>query len=228
MLWAMCTHLQALGYSTVVLDGSANESADAPGLIDLLEHNLWIEAAQGTSTPNDQLLAVLPAARGLATLAPRERTSAVPLQRLQPLLRRYAVVVLYASVPVLASCLTTENTASPLLLLEEGDEAVMKTYADLKWLALHAGLTGTVVRLVNGQLQRAAAHQQLRSLGECAETHLGRLPRTLALDPGRPADLQRLALQLLENAETLAPEGVYAALPSARGALRATHFATSH
>lgn len=228
LLWSICTHLQRLGYPTVVLDGSANETPDAPGLIDLLEHQLWIEAPQALSSPGERSLAVLPAARGLAALAPAERTTAAPLQRLQPLLRRYAVVVLYAPVPVLASSLLAETTASPLLLLEEGDEAVMKTYADLKWLALHAGLPGTVVRLASGQRQRAGAHQQLRALCECAMRHLGRAPRTLALDPDRPADLQRLALELLENAETFPPAGMYAALPSSRGAARATHFATSH
>lgn len=228
VLWTICTHLQGQGYSAVVLDGTANETADAPGLIDLLEHNLWIEAPQGKSTRNEQLLAVLPAKRGLAAVAPFERTSTAPLRGLQPLLRRYAVVVLYAPIPVLASCLTAENLASPLLLLEEGDKAVMKTYADLKWLALHAGLAGTVVRLAHGQRQRAAAHQQLRVLCECADTHLGRIPRTLALDPDRPADLQRLTLELLENAETLAPAGMYATLPSSRDTFCAAHFATSH
>ena len=228
LLWAICTHLQGLGYPTVVLDGSAPETAESPGLIDLLEHNLWIDAPQGLSMANDQSLAVLPAARGLAALTRPERRSTAPLHSLQPVLRRYAVVVLYAPTSVLASSLRAETAASPLLLLEEGDQAVMATYKDLKWLALHAGLAGTVVRLAHGQRQRAAAHQQLRALCECAEKHLGRPPRTLALDPDRPTDLQRLALELLENAESLAPAGIYAALPSSRDAAHAAQFATSH
>lgn len=228
LLWAICTHLQGLRYSTVVLDGSARETPESPGLIDLLEHNLWIDAPQGLPGTREQSLAVLPAARGLAALAPPMRARTAPLHSLQPLLRRYSVVVLYAPTSVLASSLMAETTASPLLLLEEGDEAVMKTYGDLKWLALHAGLSGTVVRLAHGQQQRAAAHQQLRAVCECAQTHLGRAPRTLALDPDRPADLQRLSLELLENAELLAPAGMYAALPCPRDAAHAAQTGTSH
>lgn len=228
MLWAVCTQLQGLGYPTVVLDGSASETAESPGLMDLLEHNLWIEAPMGALEAAEQSLAVLPAARGLAMLAPAQRISAVPLACLQPLLRRYAVVVLYAAMPVLASSLMAGSSASPLLLLGDGEDAVMRAYKDLKWLALEAELAATVVSLAHGQAKRAGAHRQLSALRECAATHLRQTPRTLALDPDRPADLQRLALELLEGAETLAPAGATTALPSSRGAARAAHVATSH
>ena len=43
VLWDICTHLQALGYPTVVLDGSERETAEAPGLLELLDDTLWIE-----------------------------------------------------------------------------------------------------------------------------------------------------------------------------------------
>jgi len=226
LLWSLCMHWQRLGYPPVVLDGSASESAEAPGLIDLLEHCLPIEAPRAGHA-GEHSLAVLPAAHGLAVLAEPTPSGVAPLYRLQPLLRRYAVVVLYAPVPVLASGLMAEISAPPLLLLETGPGAVMATYADLKRLALHANLNGTVLRLAYGQHQRAAAHQQLRTLCECAARHLGRTPRTLALDPEHTADLQRLALELLENAQIL-PAGAPPALPSSRDAVRASHHATSH
>ena len=64
VLWDICTHLQALGYPTVVLDGSERETAEAPGLLELLDDTLWIDPP--TQLPGADSLAVLPAARGLA------------------------------------------------------------------------------------------------------------------------------------------------------------------
>lgn len=228
LLWAICMQLQGLGYPTVVLDGSASETSESPGLIDLLEHNLWIEAPMGALRATDHSLPVLPAARGLAMLAPAQHISEAPLVSLQPLLRRYAVVVLYAPMPMLTYCLTAGSSASPLLLLGSGEDAVMRAYKDLKRLAVETALVSTVVSLAHGQTQRASAHHQLSTLRECAARHLGQAPRTLALDPDRPADLQRLALELLESAETLAPAGTSTALPFFRGAAHAAHIATSH
>lgn len=228
ILWAMCTHLQHLGYPTVVLDGSATETAEAPGLVDLLDRHLWIEAPLTTHPPSEQSLAVLPAARGLAALSAASGQGSPPLHRLQPLLRRYAVVVLYAPVGRLCSNLMEGCATSPLVLLAEGDDAIMQTYADLKWLALHAGLTATVASLARSPQQHSTAPQRLRVLSECAGKHLEQVPRTLALDAKHPADLERLALDLLENAEILAPSGLCTALPSPRGASNAPHYATSH
>lgn len=228
MLWAICMQLQRLGYPTVVLDGTTRESADGPGLLDLLEHNLWIEAPIGDAASAEPSLAVLPAARGLARLAPRERISAAPLACLQPLLRRYAVVVVYAAMPVLAASLMDHSSARPLVLLDSAEDCVTRAYKDVKWLALEAELSATVVSLAQEHGQRTAAHQQLRALRECAGKHLAHMPRTLALDPQHAPDLQRLALELLESAEVLASAGAYAALPSPFGAACAAPIATSH
>ena len=37
-LWQICASLQRLGYPVVVLDGTAQESDDSPGLLHLLQH----------------------------------------------------------------------------------------------------------------------------------------------------------------------------------------------
>ena len=226
VLWDICTHLQALGYPTVVLDGSERETAEAPGLLELLDDTLWIEPP--AQLPGADSLAVLPAARGLAALASRRAGASQALLALQPLLRRYAVVLLYAPMAVLASPLMEGSSASPLVLLEDDSKAVISSYQQLKMLSLHTGLMGTVARLVHSSEERGVAKQQLRVLCDCAAKHLGRVPRTLLLDAHRPADLQRLALQLLENAETLCSSGLFAALPSTHTAQRATPLATSH
>ncbi|MBW7832843.1 MAG: hypothetical protein H3C29_06475 [Simplicispira suum] len=226
VLWDICTHLQALGYPTVVLDGSERETSEAPGLLELLDDTLWIEPP--TQLPGADSLAVLPAARGLAELASRRAGAPQALLTLQPLLRRYAVVLLYAPMALLASPLMEGSSASPLVLLGDDGKAVINSYQQLKLLSFHTGLMGTVARLVHGDEERAAAQQQLRVLCDCAAKHLGRAPRSLLLHANRPADLQRLALELLENAETLCASGLFAALPSPNEAQRATPLATSH
>lgn len=226
VLWDICTHLQALGYPTVVLDGSERETSEAPGLLELLDDTLWIEPP--AQLPGADSLAVLPAARGLAELASRRAGAPQALLALQPLLRRYAVVLLYAPMAMLASPLMEGSSASPLVLLGDDGKAVINSYQQLKLLSFHTGLMGTVARLVYGDEERAAAQQQLRVLCDCAAKHLGRAPRSLLLHANRPADLQRLALELLENAETLCASGLFAALPSPNEAQRATPLATSH
>ncbi|AVO41586.1 hypothetical protein [Simplicispira suum] len=226
VLWDICTHLQALGYPTVVLDGSERETSEAPGLLELLDDTLWIEPP--AQLPGADSLAVLPAARGLAELASRRAGAPQALLALQPLLRRYAVVLLYAPMAMLASPLLEGSSASPLVLLGDDGKAVINSYQQLKLLSFHTGLMGTVARLVHGDEERAAAQQQLRVLCDCAAKHLGRAPRSLLLHANRPADLQRLALELLENAETLCASGLFAALPSPNEAQRATPLATSH
>ncbi|MCO5103494.1 MAG: hypothetical protein M9919_05745 [Burkholderiaceae bacterium] len=225
VLWNVCIHLQALGYPSLVLDGSQCESTEAPGLLELLDETLWIEP-QAQALGRDSI-AVLPAARGLAELASRRSGASPALLALQPLLRRYAVVVLYAPIPMLASQLHGSK-ASPLVLLGDDAKAVLTGYQQLKMLLLQAGVMGTVVRLVRGAGERATAQQQLRVLCDCASKHLGQIPHSLVLDADRPADLQRLALQLLENAETLCASGLYAALPCSYDARSATPLATSH
>lgn len=228
ILWGVCTQWQRLGYPTVVLDGSTPESDAAPGLSHLLEHSLWIDPPTHAPRATEASLAVLPAAGGLAALARTHPAESEPLQRLQPLLRRYAVVVVYAPVAALSSPLMAGSTASPLLVLGEGEAAVMRTYGQLKSLALHAGLGATVVAPIRFAAARAAAQQQLRALGDCAARHLGRAPQSTVLEVERGTDLQRLALQLLDNAVVLAARQPGAALPSTHRPPPAPTLAASH
>ena len=144
ILWQVCLHLQRLGYPVVVLDGTARESESSPGLLDLLTHEPWNESLPAAGQHSMSSLAVLPSMLGLHNLANQTQQHTHPLQALHPLFRRYALVVVHAPVATLASALLAGTMVSPLLLMSPGKHGVVDSYRQLKHLALHAGLVGTV------------------------------------------------------------------------------------
>ena len=217
-LWQVCAQLQCLGYPVVVLDGTSAESDTAPGLAHLLVQTPWnggvaLPALGGTDAAS---LAVLPALHGLAALA-RDAHVALqdthnplhprlhPLQPLQALFRCYALVVLHAPVTTLASPLLDDLPTTPLLVLQPGADGVLEGYRQLKLLALHTGLVGTVacVAQPGDAEQQRHARDALHAVSSCAARHLGQRIGTTLLQAGDGAGLQRLALQLLESAGTL-------------------------
>lgn len=210
VMWDVCQHWQRLGYPTLVLDGCSVETAAEPGLAELLEHSLWIDGGSDRTADPVSSVAVIPAARGLETL----KATAGALHALYPLFRRFAVVVLYAPLDVLAAPLLANSGAVPLLVMKSGSAGVIEGYQQLKALALHAGVNALVAGNVTPDVKAAAVHSQLQRLCACAHDHLRRTPRTMAVNPHHPADLQRLALALLEGAATIASSGSQtAALP---------------
>lgn len=203
MLWQLCSSLQRLGYPVVVLDGTALESASAPGLEQLLRPAPWPGAE--TLAASGATLAVVPAARGLARLARQsEREGSAALQRLQPLFRAYALVVLHAPPEQLAPLL--HGSASvPLIMTGSGAQGMVRSYLQLKHMALHAGVRCTVASILTPQQparQRQTA-EALDTLQRSAHAHLGLQIHTTTVAAERAQDIQRLALQLLENACTI-------------------------
>lgn len=229
-LWQLCLHLQHLGYPVVVLDGTASETAHSPGLQDLLAQPAWADGLRTDDRTGAGTLAVLPAQQGLQILARHNAPPAQALQRLHPWLRHYALVVLYAPLDVLASPLLEGSMATPLVLMQPGHTGVIDSYRQLKLLALHAGLSGLVAclgRSYPAQAQRLA-QESLESLRRCAARHLGQQPRTTLIRADRPQELQRLALQWLENACTLTAPMDQCALPLTYPQGTPAHFAQSH
>ena len=205
LLWQLCSHLQRLGYPVVVLDGTALESHHSPGLAQLLGTRPWpgAEALDGASGSN--ALAVLPAARGLAWLADQAQLgNGAALQRLQPLLRGYAAVVLYAPPEQLAPLLLG-SASVPLVMTGPGAQGMVHSYRQLKHMALHAGLRCTVAAIVPPQAsaQPRQTAEALATLQRSAHKHLGQQIHTTTVTATRAQDIQRLALQLLENAGSL-------------------------
>lgn len=210
VLWQVCAQLQGLGYPLVVLDGTSAESESTPGLAHLLSQSHWNDGARPALAPSEaDSLAVLPALHGLATLARDALTplhpSQHPLQPLQTLFGSYALVVLHAPAAALASPLLKGLSTTPLLVLQPDADGVLAGYRQLKQLALNTGLSAAVACVVP---QRDTEHQHqardvLDAVRDCAARHLGQRIGTMLLQADNAADVQRLALQLLESAGPL-------------------------
>lgn len=206
-LWQLCSSLQRLGYPVAVLDGTAAESRHAPGLEQLLGATPWPGAAALNAAAAGTALAVVPAARGLARLAGQARP-AEALQRLHPLLRAYAIAVLYAAPEQLAPLLRG-SASVPLVMTGPGAQGMVRSYMQIKHMALHAGLHCTVASILpplSSELAPARARQTaeaLATLQRSARSQLGLQIHTTTVTAARAQDIQRLALQLLENACTI-------------------------
>lgn len=201
-LWQVCSSLQRLGYPVVVLDGTAHESAGAPGLLHLLASTAAAAALDAGATSSS--LPVVPAALGLQRLAQQEGLAHDALQCLLPLFRAYAAVVLFAP-PELAAPLLRGSASVPLVLTGPGAQGMVRGYLQLKHMALHAGVRCAVASIQPpGTPVRAQQTQEaLAALQRNAERLLGMQVHTTTVWAARPQDVQRLALQLLENACTI-------------------------
>ena len=221
-LWQVCSHLQRLGYPVIVLDGTAEESNEAPGLQHLLTNAPRGDGSFSMGGADTSSLAVLPAFQGLYTLAFNSPHASQPLQALQPLFRQYALVVVYASVATLSTPLLKGTATAPLLLMQPGKPGVVSSYKQLKQLAMHTGVAGTVACIADSDApaRRRQIDGELHTLRQCAARHLGQHIGTTSIYAGNTQDMQRLALRLLENAGTIgAPlygTSAYAAPPSPR------------
>ncbi|WP_313077559.1 hypothetical protein [Melaminivora sp.] len=206
MLWQVCASLQRLSYPVVVLDGTAAENEDAPGLAQLLGGMPWPADWMMNGT-----LPVVPAARGLVQLARRADTLPSTLAPLAPLFRSYAVAVLYAPAPLLAPLLAraAADHCSPLVMTGPGAQGMVGSYRQLKHLALHAGVSRSTVVSIQppGAAPARQTAEALATLQRSAGEHLGLHVHTTTVAPGRAQDVQRLALQLLENACTMEAAG---------------------
>lgn len=227
-LWQVCACLQRLGYPVVVLDGTTQETAESPGLFDLMQQTPWSESTPLNTGAAASSVAVIPAAQGLQYLSRNAgRTHSSPLEGLLPCFRTYGLVVLHAPATTLGPLLTHTATI-PLVVMGRGSAGVLDSYKSLKEIAVHTGLPCMVAALLQGSTasERRRAQIGLRTLEACAERHLGAPVRTTTISTQNPQDLQRLALQLLENAGTMG-ESLTALPPSNMGYIPA-HFVRSH
>jgi len=230
-LWQVCAILQRLGYPVVVLDGTAQETDASPGLQHLLQQAPWNEGASLNMGAMASSLAVIPAAKGLLLTARRARShEAPPLQGLLPYFRTYGLMVLHAPASTLGPLLTHTATI-PLVVMGQDASGVLNSYKSLKQIALDTGLPCMVAGLLHGDTaaERRKVRGALQTLQECAQQHLCGPVRTTTIATQNPQDLQRLALQLLENAGTIS-ETLLPALPPDHSHLTGmpAHFVRSH
>lgn len=200
LLWDLCEAWTELGYPVVVLDGTQPESAEQPGLQQLLDPH---------SRPNerprpslDSAWAIYPARHGLSQLA--QQTSA-PLNALSQLFAQHDVVLLYMPADALAEQLEGQGI-EPLLAVSTQERSVLTAYQAVKMLLVKGRLQPTLVSLVDGRDPDSLSHSARlqNSLQGCAMSFLGRRVTALQVDTGAASDpsrrdVNRLALRLLES-----------------------------
>jgi len=212
LLWQLCDAMRALGYRVAVLDVSADEDFESPGLRGLLDGSL--------STDDDDLdiaghmpsynLAVFPARRGLAGLiTSRGEPRADACIRLGRALRAYDMAVMFGSAEALAGW-SHHCAIAPVLPAAPQKESLLAAWRSLKAL-VEAGVVPTLASVVTrpGIATAGIALAARDNLQRCAESWLGRrvdVLRVRAAADGAPAssEVHRLALRLIEGAATLA------------------------
>lgn len=204
-LWMACAQLQQQGYPVVVLDGTEQESDDAPGLQDMLQPRQgYAFNALTSDIRNPMSVATLPAARGMVQLQHKASvTGERPVDLLYRYVRNHALVVLWAPAPLLAG-MVQGCTQSPIQLVPAQARNVVSSYRALKQMLMHGG---QMPRLVAMRPADYGLDSVLKSLSQCALRHLHSEPLCEQFDPLQPRHLQRWALQCLEHSETVfAPE----------------------
>ena len=146
------------------------------------------------------------------------------LAPLAGLFRSYAVAVLYAGVESLAPLLRGSGCV-PLVMTGPAAQGLVGAYRQLKHLALHAGVqlcSVASIRPPRVPEQAAQTAQALATLQRSALAQLGLHVHTTAVAAERAQDIQRLALQLLENACTI-DAGLPLAAPAGAALMDQSH-----
>jgi hypothetical protein len=208
LLWQLCNAMVALGYPVTVLDATQSESAQNPGLGELLEYRFGTSKSE--YSPPDW--SVLPSAQGLQRLRALGGIHSTqrrhPLERLGGLFTHHGVVVLYAGVDMLVDLLGG-TAARPLLTVSRQSSSLLTSYIALKRLLRKGALEPTLLHMMEPThgSTHAGAPSAAFGLTECARNFLNYDVNPIAMDlsPGPQSDveLRRLAMRLLEHALAL-------------------------
>lgn len=201
-LWQACAALQTQGYPVMILDGLESETDQAPGLEDVLQ------GCSSTALPahltQPHAIASLPAARGLQELADWAQASGQPpLGQLYRHFRNHALLVVLAPAPLLGAVCKGVQQA-PWLLVPTKRHSVVACYRALKQVFMD---TGVMPQLLALRPAHTGLDPLLKSIAQCAHHHLHVEPLAQQIDPEHPRQLQRWALQCLEQGQVItAPE----------------------
>ena len=201
LLWGLCTRWVAMGLSVVVLDGHTAETPQNPGLLQYLANPLV-----RTSEEDDPASwSVIASAEGFAELS----TGGLFASPLGKLFKNYAVVLVYAP----ADCLTRllqGGSVAPLLVVPPTRSSAVTAYQALKQLLMNGQLHPTVANIVleTTTMMPRSISTPAQKVMDCASNHLGYDVKALTItasanDSRQQDDLDKLAMQLLENAVPL-------------------------
>lgn len=198
LLWQLGNALTQLGYGVTVLDGTVAETADNPGLQQLLD----FQFGHGIVESDAPEWNVLPAALGIQTLCALGTRPTHSLLRLAQAFQTNGVVVLYAGVDAVVRLLGNTELR-PLLCVSGEKGSLMATYLALKRLLRNGRLEPTVLNMVpsEGGNDPGVA----KALAECARNFLHHEVQPVRIDPAQKEtrldmDMRHLATRLLENA----------------------------
>ncbi|QEA12598.1 hypothetical protein [Comamonas flocculans] len=197
VLWQLALRLQQLGHATLVLDATSTEHGAEPGLLQ------WLHAGAGVRPDPAGQPVVAAAAHGLQAL--RRQPGGDALALLEPLLRPFAAVLLHAP-PADVAALLGARGATALVLNVPGDAAVLRSYALLKQMAALPGLDASLATVMAAPAQAERAQRSLQALREGCARWLGASPRAVLVNGADAQALGALALRLMEQACTLAPQ----------------------
>lgn len=202
LLWQLCAAWTTLDYPLVVLDAHVRETAQAPGLQELLaDSEDAAHLGQGA-----QGWPIVPAALGLTALGTPQagtpaQASAERARRLAEAFPGHELILLYAPAHELARSFQG-SSLSPLLSLSADEAAMLSAYHALKQLLKLGKLRPTIVSVMdNPELAtRVSGHGLARNLQDCARDFLACEVPALTVCPAQAEDMQRLALRTLEHA----------------------------
>jgi hypothetical protein len=205
LLLRICAALVGFGYPVTVLDGTVRESANNPGLEQLLDYS------HAPATLSDApSWSVIPAAWGLQTLGSRQAVQSQSLADTGWMFPHESVIIVYSTAQTLVPLLKG-SMVRPVLTVSTAKASLLTSYLALKRLLLKGRLEPTIVNVlpaqhaVSSQAGVPTASTGLRDYAKYFldyEVNAFTIPAPGADD--RPsASTERLALGLLESAMPL-------------------------
>jgi hypothetical protein len=199
VLWQTCARLQRLGYTLSVLDVTAEESSETPGLQDMLLPVPRPMAAESAT------MSVVAAARGMRHLASTLAPEASLAHALGSLFQDFGALVIYADAFTLAEVMGLGD-CYPVVAVSSETPSVLSAYAGLKILTTHSShRDAALVTLSTDSSPRQLNQRIAKSLQNCTMNHLKcRLQHydvSNSSETDNPSDdMRQLVLKLLDTA----------------------------
>lgn len=206
LLWRLCWTLSDMGYPVTVLDATTFETDANPGLAHRLGDAYW-HGGGATDAPAWDIIA---AGRAIQSMCGGDSPQSDSHEVLGQLFPRETIVILYSRtewlIPILGGC-----GVAPLLAVSPNRASLLSSYQALKRLLINGKLRPTIASMEPQSREEAdfsSSDVGVASLAECAKNFLGHEVNAIHIaatadNPQTNADLQRLALRMIESAISL-------------------------
>ncbi len=226
LLWRLCLTWVRLGYPVTVLDAGNLESADNPGLAQLLD----CPYGSGCNNQDAAAWSVLPAAAGLHSLRPAAGAEDGLTRRLANLFSDDDVVVLYGNADTLLQLLP-DAVLQPVIVVSSAPKSLLNSYQALKRLLGSGHMSPLVVDPSAADIGSLTTASAGFALADCAKNFLAYDLKWIRIqttheDSAPASDLQRMALRVLENALPLSDRWKHMAASETK--MDARQFSRSH